>query len=381
MYTNGSQPSLPAFVANFSVADDNNNGSFAAAVFTHNCTVGVEETVLFACSDAEVLLNLTCSGEAAAIVKRQCPVSKRVCNVVDMRDLSVANTDYCEASQSTGNTVVCKCGLSTNKNSSSAGTDVAGDTGVKDQVSVAVMTEYITGDFSSTLSISGSVSSNTAAGNSTLVYVTFGLLWGIGLVFLGFHFYYHHKLKVSAKSKLPEHLRRRSSVAPLISNSKIVMTPREQCRKKLHNYIIAVIPTVFHPKPWLQRIWHEFCYHHDHIRVIISALGLYGKQEEEKEEREVKKTRLEVAQLLTSITMACFLLAMLYDLQYPNNDGSCGLFKDETSCLTRKSVLDPTQSFCMWIPFVNKTAGVFFDIKHWIMLQQLPFNTVEDEKV
>jgi hypothetical protein len=46
--------------------------------------------------------------------------------------------------------------------------------------------------------------------------------------------------------------------------------------------------------------------------------------------------------------MLMFLLALLYDLQAPQNDGSCVNFINEPSCTDRKSLLDPTQSYCTW---------------------------------
>ena len=51
------------------------------------------------------------------------------------------------------------------------------------------------------------------------------------------------------------------------------------------------------------------------------------------------------AQLCTIIASKMFLLAMLFDICYPIDDGTCPINKSELSCLQRKSALG---TFCTW---------------------------------
>jgi hypothetical protein len=46
--------------------------------------------------------------------------------------------------------------------------------------------------------------------------------------------------------------------------------------------------------------------------------------------------------------MQMFLLAVLYDLQGPDDDHSCPLHTDQADCLNRKSIFDDQQSYCQW---------------------------------
>ena len=47
--------------------------------------------------------------------------------------------------------------------------------------------------------------------------------------------------------------------------------------------------------------------------------------------------------------MLMFLLAWLYDVQSPADDGSCPDYDTESDCLQRKTVMDTTQSYCQWM--------------------------------
>jgi hypothetical protein len=75
--------------------------------------------------------------------------------------------------------------------------------------------------------------------------------------------------------------------------------------------------------------------------------------------------------------MSCFLLALLYGIQYPHDDGSCPTTSDTSSCLSRTSTLDPSQTYCEWIPFVNQTAGILKEMKNEIVLQSIPLSNAE----
>jgi hypothetical protein len=62
--------------------------------------------------------------------------------------------------------------------------------------------------------------------------------------------------------------------------------------------------------------------------------------------------RTEIFDVL-QVTMELFLLALFYDLQSPVDDGYCGTMIDETSCLAKRTVLDPNVYKCNWNNPVN----------------------------
>jgi hypothetical protein len=110
-------------------------------------------------------------------------------------------------------------------------------------------------------------------------------------------------------------------------------------KERFLSYIEEVVPLVYaEGKRGLERLLAELCAHHRYLTLFTlgdGKLSYYCKM-------------IILLKVLTVDTMQMFLLAVLYDLQCPDDDGSCvDLFAPDT-CLARKSILDSTQSFCQW---------------------------------
>lgn len=163
---------MPSFVANIAVNDIGD--VFVAPVLHHNCSVDIRMTRVLLCPELLVLINVKCSGLAAATVRRKCPVPERVCNVSNLNDMCVAS-DNCHAVQSSGSSVKCEGGLDKSVaggNTSSALSEVLTSSG--GAVNVAVMTKFVAGDFGGT-KVAGSMSlSGNVAQQSALLVVAFG---------------------------------------------------------------------------------------------------------------------------------------------------------------------------------------------------------------
>lgn len=374
-YSTNKSFAVPAFVANLSVSSSTSN--YSHQMLVHNCSVGVQEVISVHCRDANVVMNLTCSGKAEAVVRRDCPVPQQVCNVLNLKDFSVADSgDYCKATQ-TGAYVICSCGLdSQSQNSSTAvGKAVLANQGA---VAVAVMTEYVAGDFSGTVSIAGSVSTSDVAQQSITVFATFGVIWGIGTIIIGVYLFSPSDLGRNGKRK------KGSSIRVKKRHQLGMLNHVYSLHKHVEEYVLSIVPSVYRPHSWLFRLWSEVCLRHDYIRMVFSLLSFIQSWEKltiAEENRKRKREAIELGKLLTSITFSCFVLAMLYDLQFPNNDGSCALHTDETQCLQRSSILDPSQSYCKWQPVSQSSAGVIVESRNGIILQSVTLTaTVMDDE-
>eukprot|EP01033_Poteriospumella_lacustris_P016415 gene16415-biopygen7379 len=170
---------VPYFETSVSVVRSNSSssGSSKPTVLAHNCTVGVVETVSVYCVDTAVRLNLTCSGRAAATVRRQCPVSQAVCTVVDLTDNRIVSSTFCRTVD-LGSSVVCQCGGSGSGVNGSAIASAG-------RVSVGVFQVYGAGSLTSSVALASALSASDVASRSAMIFASFGCLWGVGLLLMG----------------------------------------------------------------------------------------------------------------------------------------------------------------------------------------------------
>jgi hypothetical protein len=68
------------------------------------------------------------------------------------------------------------------------------------------------------------------------------------------------------------------------------------------------------------------------------------------ENKEKKEHILDIIRAITTLSLSCFIMALLYDFQYPTDDGSCSFYNDNVSCLNKKLIFDSRQTYCKWIP-------------------------------
>jgi len=111
-------------------------------------------------------------------------------------------------------------------------------------------------------------------------------------------------------------------------------------RQYLVDYVVETFPSVFSNKPFMSRMYGEIKRHHRYLTLFTAPPGESGD----------KQRILTGIQLLTVQTMLMFLLALLYDVQGPVDDGTCAYHMDEVSCLSKKSPFDLSQSYCNWSP-------------------------------
>jgi hypothetical protein len=101
---------------------------------------------------------------------------------------------------------------------------------------------------------------------------------------------------------------------------------------------VEVLPSVFRAKAGLTRFWEEVSKSHRYL-LLFTTSGEDGD----------KKRMLTGLHLLTVQSMLMFILAVFYDIQYPQDDGACSTYEDERSCLKPNSVLDSSNHLCQWV--------------------------------
>ena len=342
--------SIPSsqFAANLTVQDSTMSSDDKLYV-THNCSVGLREEVSMQCTSSRVRINVTCTGVAKAFVRRQCPYMHHSCLVLNLANSSVLSSDYCQASV-VGMIVQCRCGFQ-----SSVSLPIASIVTSSGRVSVAAFSSFAAGELSSSVSVmSASVAGNVAQ-QSIVLFVTFVLLWGLGGVLVG----------VYVLSMVID-------IDVSVWTSRVLASESVQMMNGLHvnafhSYLCSALPFVLSSeKSWLFRMFTALLTKHLHIRIIAQLLTSSTSSHPQsssmvsesgmdvsaggvaKRRKHIRNMIVDVIHVMSALTLSCFVLMILYDLQYPSNDEHCHLQTSESTCLYRKSLLDPTQDRCVW---------------------------------
>lgn len=319
---------IPYFEANIQLSAAANQ-SVSTNVLVHNCTVGVPESVSIFCADTGLRMNLTCSGRVAIAVHRQCPLPRAVCSIVDLSNNRIVSNDFCSAVK-LGSSVVCKCG-GAGSNSSSIG--------AVNRLSVGVFEVYGAGSFASSVVLASTLSVSDVAARSVSIFVFFGSLWGIGLSLLCVVYWdvmRWRKLKRTAPNE-------RDVERPLEGQES-----RQELLRSILPPFFDTLSTSSSTGSWVFKgSWgRALIRSHPYLRVCWEIYQrIRGKASEDKDH-----VAQDIIHELTAVTTACCVLAMLFDFQYPEDNGFCAAQTSLETCEDRKMLLDPFQNQCLWRP-------------------------------
>lgn len=293
---------------------------FVNETFVTTCEEGHREVFNYSCSSSAFVIRHNCSG-SGDILTSKCPnlVSAASCG-------SISDLYWCETVNFTATNTTCVCSMRVGKRRLDTTKKITSSVASS---AVVTLTIYEANQFAGTLSAAASFDSIADVKKVIIVILIFGTLWSGGL-FLLFSCTWRKELnkRKSGNAKL-EHTRK-------LKNAKISKSP-VAIREFLLNYVSEVFPVAFRDKSKIHRIKEEIAKHHRYL-VMFTAGGEVNDQH-----------RILVGfQLLTVQTMLMFLLALFYDLQGPDDDGSCVNHLSEESCLVRKSILDKHQFYCQW---------------------------------
>lgn len=195
--------------------------------------------------------------------------------------------------------------------------------------------------------------------------VLFGSIWLCGCALLiYFHWIYHLESNESKENRRRgRQLVRRKSIVPN------TIASQEAARLSLAKYISSLFPPIFEASTSLWSVWEELCQHHAYLSVLF-----HGRH---------RSPEMLLLKLLSLQTLSLFLLALLYDMNYPSDDDSCEpLSADE--CLNRQHSIG-TGSYCKWDstckysdPQYSSKAALFFFVIVMLVTSMLmePLNCV-----
>jgi hypothetical protein len=300
-----------------------------AMAFNTTCTgAGDTHVETFECPLSGTVLTNECFGQAG-VLTAYCPMRAPSCAVLDSAT-GTANTESanCEVVSYDQHSTTCSCTVEPTVTRRRLSGDLQ-QSGVLDAVSVSI---YIGSQFEDTFSSADDLTSLAALKRVLIVILMFTTLWACGILLLC-------GCTWRLATHKPKHAMDDQNLDKKLQNAQNSKSAN-MAHQYLTDYVIETFPSVFSNKPFFSRLYGEVKRHHRYLTVLTAPEGENGN----------KQRILVGVELLTVQTMLMFLLAVLYDLQGPSDDGTCYYNLSEESCLHRKSVIDASQTYCLWVP-------------------------------
>merc|ERR1711871_599953 len=103
---------------------------------------------------------------------------------------------------------------------------------------------------------------------------------------------------------------------------------------RMYDFIMSFFPGAFSDDTGDRRISRE-------IKASVHVMDIFQKET-------LYERFLVALYIVSTITVSSFLLAFLFALQYPSDDGFCDAQPSEEHCLSKKSVFDSESNLCTW---------------------------------
>jgi hypothetical protein len=263
-----------------------------------------------------------------------CPKVEPSCNRFDVEKASPQNTTAsCKVLAFVKGSTTCACDLNPampppNANRTSGrrldlvdtADTILDETGTADLVGASI---YLGQDFKNTFSAADDLNAADGGKRALIVILLFCTLWGGGLIAL---------IIVHIRESYIYQAEARMSKKP--SNSLAEMT-----KEQIMLYIDLIMPAVYNGKENVfHRTMREIGLHHRYFHLF--SVDSRRKSLIDRLYRTVK--------ILTVQTTMMFIQAVLFDLQNPSDDGTCYQYATEYQCLSRKTPLDSSISYCSW---------------------------------
>ncbi len=282
----------------------------------------------YTCPDSGYVITHSCPGDATSHnLTSSCPSMGQAgkCAELDMSSQSTSDST-CTLLSYTDTDTTCSCFVAATSRRR-LGSDIEEKSGAS---TIVAMSSFVADQFAGTLSAAGSMDSLQDFSKVLIVIVMFGTLWVGGVVLLFSCFLQQTVDAKSMNMKRLSHERKKRMAA--MSKSPIAI------KEYLSNYVDSVIPSVFSSTGLLKRMSTELLQNHSYFSLFYNRDSRMSRE----------KKMLLCVQLLTIQTMLMFLLAVFYDLQGPDDDGTCVTYTTIDICLARKSIFDKSQTYCSW---------------------------------
>jgi hypothetical protein len=314
-----------------------NNASSVNETVTTNCTSGVASVSTYTCSSGKTL-SAYCyenSTEDHNIVST-CPSLMRVpqCKLTSSTAPEDSISDACTLVSYTSTTTTCQCSLWALSTPSRRLTDST--TSAQEVATAIALSTYTFTKYASVVQSASKFNSLVALKSTVALIAAFATLWlGFPLLLFGVEKYKQYNATPKRGSVVPvgakSYQRATMSGKARVTLDSMKFISLEDC---MRDYISELFSNAFSQKSATSRLAQELWINHQYLRVLSLPSGT--------------EQGIATFSLLTCLTANFFLLAVLYDIQYPTDDGSCGKQVTKDSCLSAHSIFNPSESKCTW---------------------------------
>lgn len=280
----------------------------ANTTISTECNSGEIEYVNHSCPLTNYEIVHFCNGSAAQLTSH-CPDlrSVSVCRIFESgRLLEPTRQVQCSVDSFTETNTTCLCLMNSradrgnlqrhSRRRAQSGSDsLYVDSGA---IEVAAMSELVASDFLGTLYVAKELDSLEDIRRVLIVILLYGVMWTVGLIYL---LLLAHT-EVGTKRKVTNFDVLHSVKANAIAKA---TTDPDRIRKYLNDYLDLTFPTVFGVTPWFDRLKEEISKHHRYLYIFNRSA-------------EPKRRFITGVHLLTIQSMLMFMLAVFYDLQFPD---------------------------------------------------------------
>jgi hypothetical protein len=297
--------------------------AFVEVNFTTNCKRKHVGTYFYDCPDSDTAHTVHCTGRKETIVSK-CPRRSRMptCQLTDTTSPTACSV---VEEQTTSDYTTCVCVLCDSRRRSER-RRLSSDGSDSEEVELMSMSEYVISDFTNTMNEADSFSDPQMLASTWRLLLLFAAIW-IGMplsVWL-------HSLKTKKRNR-----------ATTVTPSKDIGGASNQedisdVLAKFIKYATSVLPPLYDPsKTTIDKIQNEILDNHDYAVPFLVT-------------NPVEKA-IKTGYIVSVLTMHAFVLIVLFDLQYPSDNGECEALLTEDNCIAKKSPISSDLNQCYWDP-------------------------------
>ena len=303
--------------------------------FTTSCRRKHIESFHYYCPDTDETLTVQCDGIKKEIFTK-CPVMEKVskCHSPSLGpDSSSTSSQSCTVveSESDSTKTTCSCAVCTPGAANVSARRLQNSNGNNEVREVAAMTEYSAKQFAAVTSTAAGYNSAEVIAGTIRIIFCFAFIW-IGLPLAGWAIMrltliYNSVTSDKKREEKEKEQRSQGFIEQFGAQSEVI--------EKFTEYINTIIPPLYDTKSSkFTKLWNEAMGNHPYFCIL--------------REPDTFKRTIKTAHILTELTVLCFLLAVLFDLQFPSDDGTCETLVTDVACQGSTSPFDSSQHTCQW---------------------------------